>query len=58
MDTVNWTGFLLVVAALATTSIGSLIPLAYGPWYCRFCNAPFASEAEGAAHSRAVHGEQ
>lgn len=31
---------------------------ANGPWFCRFCNAPFSSEAEGAAHSRAVHGEQ
>lgn len=24
---------------------------------CRFCGAPFDNEAEGAAHSQAVHGQ-
>jgi hypothetical protein len=58
VEVVNWPGLLLVLAALAVTGVGGLIPLAYGPWNCRFCGAPFGSEAEGAAHSRAVHGQQ
>jgi hypothetical protein len=35
-----------------------LATVAGGPWFCRYCGVPFKSEAEGAAHSRAVHGEQ
>jgi hypothetical protein len=60
VQVVNWAGLALVLATLAVTSVGALVPLAYyyGPWYCRYCGAPFSSEAEGAAHSRAVHGQQ
>jgi hypothetical protein len=32
--------------------------LANGPWQCFYCGAPFSSDAEGAAHMRAVHGMQ
>lgn len=43
---------------MKNTLIRLLATLAGGPWFCRFCGAPFNSEAEGAAHSWAVHGEQ